>query len=263
MRVAVIQFQPALCDLEETIRRLDPLLEQCSAADLIVLPELANSGYNFVDKAEAWDSSESVGSSSFLDHLTRKCSELECEIITGLNERADERLYNSAVLLSADGLQGFYRKMHLFVDEPDYFEPGDVGLPVFEREYGTIGILICFDWCFCETWRVLALKGAELICHPSNLVIPGKAQKAIPVHAMTNRVFIATCNRTGSERDLTFTGRSIIADPAGEVLVEASQTEPEMMAVDIDLALARNKTMTRRNDAFGDRRPDQYGELVL
>jgi predicted amidohydrolase len=261
VKLAVVQFCPAFCDRDESIRRLDPLLDSCRGADLIVLPELSNSGYNFKSRDEAMQCAEPVDSGPFLDYLTRKSGELNCEIVAGFNERAGDRLYNSAALLSAVGLEGWYRKMHLFVDEPDYFQPGDLGLPVFDRDYGTIGILICFDWCFCETWRILALRGAELICHPSNLVIPGKAQKAVPVHAMTNRVFIATANRIGTERELTFTGLSLIADPRGEVLCQASQAQAGVTTVELDPAQARDKAMTRRNDAFGDRRPDEYGDI--
>ncbi|MDY7108357.1 MAG: nitrilase-related carbon-nitrogen hydrolase [Planctomycetota bacterium] len=261
MKIALIQFAPLLCDRAGTIRRLDPLIERARGAALIVLPELANSGYNFPDRAAAWEASESVASGPFLEYLAGRCEALGCEIVAGLCERAGDRLYNSAVLLSARGVEGIYRKLHLFMDEPDIFQPGDLGLPVFEREYGTIGIQICFDWAMCEPWRILMLKGAQLICHPSNLVIPGKAQRAIPVYAMTNRTFIATANRIGTEGELTFTGGSLIADPEGATLAEASQTEAATLIGDVDLAEAQNKALTPRNDAIDDRRPDQYREL--
>jgi predicted amidohydrolase len=120
---------------------------------------------------------------------------------------------------------------------------------------------VCFDWAFCEGWRVLALRGAEVVAHPSNLVIPGRAQRALPAYAMTNRLFIATANRIGTEGELTFTGRSLIADPAGEVLVDGPPDAPIAAMVRIDPARARDKALTPRNDAFGDRRPDQYGDL--
>jgi len=261
MKIALIQFAPALCDRAETIRRLEPMIEEGSGADLIVLPELANSGYNFADRSEAWEASEPIASSPFLEFLTGKCDEHICEIITGLNERAGDRLYNSAVLLSARGVEGIYRKLHLFMNEKDIYAPGDLGLPVFEREYGTVGIQICFDWAMCEGWRILMLKGADLICHPANLIIPGKAQRAIPVYAMTNRLFIATVNRIGTEGELTFTGQSLIADPEGATLAEASSSEAEVVVVEIDPSRARDKLLTPRNDAIEDRRPDQYGEL--
>jgi predicted amidohydrolase len=261
MKIALIQFAPSLCDRAGTIRRLGPMIEQCRGADLIVLPELANSGYSFANRRAAWEASEPIPSSPFLEFLTARCAEHACEIITGLNERAGDRLYNSAVLLSARGAEGIYRKLHLFMSEKDIFEPGDLGLPVFERDYGVVGIQICFDWAFCEGWRILMLKGAELICHPANLIIPGRAQRAIPVYAMTNRLFIATANRVGTEGELTFTGQSLIADPHGNALKEASSAGEEILRADLDLAQAGDKLLTPRNDAIADRRPDQYGEL--
>jgi predicted amidohydrolase len=261
VRIAVIQFAPALLDREETIRRLDPLFAQCDAVDLVVLPELANSGYAFAGRDEAMQSAESIGDSPFLDHLTQRCAGLGCEIVTGFCEHAGERLYNSAVLLSARGVEGVYRKLHLFMNEPDYFQPGDLGLPVFERPYGVIGIQVCFDWAFYEGWRVLALNGVELICHPANLVIPGRAQSAIPIYAMTNRIFIATANRIGTERELTFTGTSVIADPSGGLVDRAPASEAVVMQAEIGLELARDKMVTPRNHAFGDRRSELYGDL--
>ena len=101
-----------------------------------------------------------------------------------------------------------------------------------------IGILVCFDWIFPETWRVLALQGADIVCHPSNLVLPGFAQKAVPVHALMNRMYVVTANRVGTERDLTFTGMSVIADPAGEVLVRGSERECHVGIATVDLQRA-------------------------
>jgi predicted amidohydrolase len=261
MRIAFIQFAPAYCDLDETLRRLDPLLDQCRGADLIVLPELCNSGYNFASRDDALASAVSLDGGAFVEHTTEQCAQLDCEIVAGLNEQDGDRLYNSAALISSNGVVGVYRKLHLFMNEKDIFEPGDRGLPVFDRPYGRVGIQICFDWAFCESWRVLAVKGAEIIAHPSNLVIPGKCQRAMPVYAMTNRVFIATANRIGTERDLTFTGRSLIVAPSGDVLAEAPSGEPAVRIVEIDPADARDKMLTPRNDALTDRRPEEYTSL--
>ena len=122
-------------------------------------------------------------------------------------------------------------------------------------------MLICFDWVFPEAWRVLALKGADIICHPSNLVIPGLCQKALPVHAVCNRIFVVTANRIGTERDLMFTGLSTIANPRSDILVQASPDHEEVGLVDIDIALARNKNVTPRNHVFDDRRPEEYEGL--
>ena len=182
--------------------------------------------------------------------------------MVGFNERHNALLYNSAILIGPKGYIGKYRKLHLFMNEKDYFKPGDVGLPVFDIGLCKIGMLVCFDWIFPEVWRILALKGAEIICHPSNLILPGFAQKAVPIHALTNRVYIVTANRIGTEGDLSFTGLSTIADPKGEILVQASQAEEEVGIKDIDITMARDKMITHRNDVFSDRRPGEYSLLT-
>jgi predicted amidohydrolase len=181
--------------------------------------------------------------------------------VSGFNERDGERPYNSAVLVGPDGYVGCYRKLHLFMNEKDFFEPGDAGLPVFDIGSCKVGMLVCFDWIFPEAWRSLALQGADVICHPSNLVLPGLAQRAVPIHALTNRVFVVTGNRVGAEGDLSFTGLSTIADPRGQVLVQASATEEEVNLVEVDVSLARDKDITSRNNLWADRRPEAYSVL--
>ena len=119
-------------------------------------------------------------------------------------------------------------------------------------------MLVCFDWVFPEVWRMLALKGAEIICHPSNLVLSGLAQKTVPIHALTNRVYTVTANRIGTERELSFTGLSTSANPTGDILIQASQIEEEVEVADVDITVARDKMITERNDIFADRRPEQY-----
>ncbi len=123
-------------------------------------------------------------------------------------------------------------------------------------------MLVCFDWTFPEVWRVLALKGADIICHPCNLVLPGLAQQAVPVHALVNKFYVITCNRTGSEGDLSFTSMSTIADPNGEIICQSSKQEEETKLIEINIELARSKRITERNDIFIDRRPDMYKMLT-
>lgn len=262
MKIGFIQFSPILGDADTTMERLNPLLDLSEEADLIVLPELCNSGYNFTDRDQAWSTSEEVGQSRFIEYLTVKCRDAGRFVVSGFNERSGNHLYNSAVLVGPEGYVGKYRKCHLFMNEKDYFQPGDQGLPVFDTGDFRVGMLICFDWIFPEVWRILALKGADIICHPSNLVLPGLAQKAIPAHAVTNRVFIVTANRVGTERELRFTGRSIIVDPAGDVVIQGSETGEEIRIQEIHLDSAREKRITPRNHLFLDRRPELYRQLV-
>lgn len=253
-----MQFAPALGDVATTMRRLDRLVELAAGADVLVLPELCNSGYNFPSADLAWATAEPVGDSAFLRYLAGLCRRYGFHVVSGFNERDGDRLYNAAVLVGPEGYVGRYRKLHLFLNEKDHFQPGDEGLPVFDVGPCRVGMLVCFDWIYPEAWRVLALKGADVICHPSNLVLPGLAQRAVPIRALTNRVYAVTANRIGTEGELTFTGLSTIADPCGEVLAQAPQAEEAVCLVDVDLALARDKQITARNHILADRRPGEY-----
>jgi predicted amidohydrolase len=259
MKIAVIQFAPVFGDHEKSYEALLPLLKEARGSQLIVLPELANSGYNFSDRGEAYRLSEYPRNSEFVDHLTSFSRINGATIVTGFNERSKHDIFNTALVINKKGVVGKYRKIHLFMNEKDIFAPGNLQPELFEVSGVKCGALICFDWIFPEIWRRLALDGADLICHPSNLVLPGKAQQAIPVQAMMNKIYIATANRIGTERELTFTGNSIIADPDGEMIASASTDQAEVIFAEIDIAKSRNKMATPRNHVFDDRRPEFYG----
>ncbi len=261
IRIAIIQFAPVLADLDKTIGKLKILFTGLKGADLIVLPELANSGYNFISKEQAFALAEDPHSSPFLDFLLVMSRHFRAHIVTGFNEKAGDRIFNTALLLGPEGIAGKYRKIHLFLSEKDFFTRGDTGLPVFDIGEYKIGMLICFDWIFPEVWRILALKGADIICHPSNLVML-YAQKVVPAYAVVNRIFTVTANRTGTEGDVNFTGRSFIAGPTGKVIKRATATEEEVIVARVDPMLARNKMVTSRNDVFADRFPEEYHEII-
>lgn len=170
------------------------------------------------------------------------------------------------MLIGPNGVIGTYRKTHLFFEETIWFAPGDTGFRVLgigpERSRISLGLMVCFDWYFPESARTLALKGADILCHPSNLVMP-HCPDAMITRCLENRVFSITCNRTGYEERggkprLTFIGQSRIVSPMGEVLVSASPTADELSIVEIDPALARDKRLNAYNDLFAARRPVMY-----
>jgi predicted amidohydrolase len=264
MRIGFVQFSPTLGDVAQTIGQLDELSTAFAAADLVVLPELCNSGYNFASVEQARNLGEDAQSGLFVQYLASLCQRHDQHIVAGINERDQEtgELYNTAVLIGPEGAIGRYRKLHLFLNEKDIFRPGNLGLPVFDLGVCKVGMLICFDWIFPEAWRVLALKGADIICHPANLVLPGLAQRALPVHAVMNRIFVVTANRIGQEGELTFTGLSLIASPTGDVLAQAPETGVAVRIVDVDVRRARDKMITSRNDVLADRRPEAYSDLL-
>ena len=263
MKAGYVQFAPVLGDLDATIARLDRCLGSAPPADILVLPELCNSGYSFSSYDEAWACSEPVGKSIFIEYLESIAAKRGGYIVSGFNERSEDALYNSAVLIGPKGYMGTYRKLHLFFKEKKIFAPGDQGLPVFDVEGCKTGMLICFDWLFPEVWRILALKGVDLICHPSNLILPNWAQQTIPVYALINRVYVVLANRIGTEGKLSFTGLSLIAAPRGEILQQASATDEAVDVAELDPGKARDKMITPLNHVLQDRRPDVYRALGI
>ena len=155
-----------------------------------------------------------------------------------------------------------YRKAHLFYEETIVFSPGDTGFQVWDIGVAKVGLLICFDWIYPEAARTLTLLGAEILCHPSNLVLP-HCPDAMVTRCLENRVFSITANRIGFDQRgdkerLTFIGNSEIVSPRGRILYRASGDREDLAIIDIDPAEARNKALNHYNDLVRDRRPDLY-----
>ena len=189
-------------------------------------------------------------------------NEKKTSIIAGIAEQDENRSYNSAVVIGPNGYLGKYRKIHLFGTEKNCFNQGNLPLKIFDIGSARVGVMICFDWRFPETARTLALGGADLIAHPSNLVLPHCPQ-AIITRCLENRIFAITADRVGEEEripgeKLNFIGQSQVVDPDGNILVRASETEEEVHIVDIDLKKARDKYLNSQNEIFKDRRTDLY-----
>ena len=231
-------------------------------ADLLVLPELANSGYAYASPKELAPFAEaSDGRGPFLSTLQELAGESGALIVSGFAEKTPEGLYNSAAAVSAEGVQQVYRKTHLFADEKDLFLPGNSGLNVLDYEGMRIGMLICFDWIFPEAARTLALKGAQVLAHPSNLVLP-YCQQAMFARSLENGVFSITANRCGTEelgeKFLTFTGGSQLLDARGRLLCQGPPEGESVQVAEIELDDAESKWVTTRNHLFDDRQPEMY-----
>jgi predicted amidohydrolase len=261
MKVAIVQNRPEFGKVQDNLNRIEEMLVGKSA-DLFVLPELFATGYRFKNMDEAHQFAEPVPggmTSSFLLSLAKKNN---AHFIAGLVEIEGDRIYNSSVILGAKGFIGRYRKIHLFDTEKSCFHTGTDAPPVFDLDGVKVGVMICFDWRFPETARSLALKGADIIAHPSNLVLPHCPQ-AIITRCLENRIFAITADRVGKEEripgeKLTFIGQSQVVDPDGNILVRASETAEEVHIIEIDLKKARDKYLNAKNEIFKDRRPDLY-----
>lgn len=263
-RAAFVQGRPSFGRTSENLER-GLALAALVDADLVVLPELWSTGYVFSSKAELAALAEDAETGATALALKAAARRDKRHYIAGFAEVSRGRHYNSALLVGPQGVRTVYRKLHLFERENEWFERGDLPLAVHAVGPAKVGLLICYDWRFPEAARVLALLGADLIAHPSNLVFPG-AQDAMRVRSMENRVFTVTANRTGTEKrpggTVPFTGRSQIVDANGEVMVRASKRDATTQAADCDLATARDKALTKRTRLFAPRRPEMYGPLV-
>jgi predicted amidohydrolase len=248
MIVGFYQMNPRILDVETNVDAALHALESVTA-DMMVLPELFHSGYAFRSIEEVEQVAESIPG-----YTTEKLQEVAGDkgmtIVAGICERKKDTYFNSAVWVNEDSLKT-YRKVHLFLDEKKYFTPGNE-FSVFD----SIGIMICFDYFFPESARSLMLKGARLIAHPSNLILP-YCPDAMVLRSLENRVFSVTCNRIGEERNLTFIGQSQIIDSKGNILYRAGKDE-EVITREITIKDADSKYVTRRNHVLKDRNPQAY-----
>ncbi|MBI1731909.1 MAG: acyltransferase [Gammaproteobacteria bacterium] len=264
MRIGYYQFRPQFGRVSQNLLTITTALRE-AVADLLVLPELAFTGYYFRDRAEAYRLAEDPDDSPVFEALKALCREKRFHIVTGFAERRGANCYNSAALLGPDGLIHVYRKLHLFHDERQWFDPGDVPLRVLSISGARVGIMVCYDWAFPEVARSLALHGAEIICHPANLVL-SFCQQTMLTRSLENHVYAVTANRYGTDSRpqgrLRFTGRSQIAGPDGKCLHRAPAQRNELFVMDVDLAIARDKHITPLSDLFADRRPEWYAELT-
>lgn len=262
-RIGFFQFCPEFGEIARNLSAVIQALQQADA-DLIVLPELAFTGYYFRDRSELEHLAQDPQDSSIVDSLASLCRERGFYLVTGFAEKHLDRCFNSALLVGPEGLVGTYRKIHLFGTEQDCFDKGDTPLHVSEVRGIRVGMMVCFDWIFPEVTRTLMLKGADVICHPANLVLT-YCQQAMAVRCIENLVFAITANRYGTERrphgEITFTGQSQIVAPKGKVLHRSVPDRDDLHIVSVDIALARDKRIAMQNNIVDNRRPEFYQSL--
>ncbi|TXT47651.1 MAG: Nitrilase/cyanide hydratase and apolipoprotein N-acyltransferase [Spirochaetes bacterium] len=259
MRIAIVQNHPAFGEKKSNVEALIKAVGSVKA-DLFILPELSYSGYQFLSREEAFNLSDDM-KAPCLDALRNTAARNSAALVFGFPEKSKGKIYNSSLAVLPDGREYLYRKTHLFYKETLFFSPGDLGFTIFDYQDAKIGMAICFDWFFPESFRSLARQGAEIIAHCSNLVMP-YCQRADFAQAVQNRVFIATANRIGVEaresETLRFTGGSVLVSPKGDYLLEGPPDAPAVLAAEIDPRLAKDKQLNPYNNTFKDRRPEFY-----
>lgn len=270
VRVACCQLEPRVGHKTSNLAKTADFIERAAreGARIIVLPELCSSGYVFENRVEAHALSDAFDDGDSTNLWAGLARDLHVHIVAGFAERAGSTLYNSAAVIAPSGRLGVFRKVHLWADENLFFSPGNLGFPVFETEHGVLGVGICYDGWFPEFYRSCALKGAELVCVPTNWVpIPGQdptreamANILTMASAHANSIYIAAADRVGTERGQPFVGQSLITSYSGwPIGGPASATEEQIIYADLDLAQARRaRRWNDFNQVLRDRRPEAY-----
>jgi len=272
--VASIQMEPRIGETADNVARSIRMIEEAasSGAALVVLPELANTGYVFASRAEAFDLAEGVPEGASASAWIEAAKRLNIHLVAGIAERDGDRLFNSALVAGPRGHIGVYRKLHLWGDEHLFFEAGDAGLPVFHTEIGRLAVAICYDGWFPEVYRLLAMKGADIVCVPTNWVpMPGQsAERTAMANTLTmasahsNGLNIVCANRIGTERGQPFIGQSLIVGAQGWPLAgPATPDREEILYARINLKQSRHaRHLNAFNDVLRDRRDDIYDPML-
>lgn len=265
---------------EVCVERMLALLDQAIAEDveLLVYPELALTPYFPKRIREDYDQFfETEMPSKAVAPLFERARQAGIAFHLGYAERDGARRYNTAVLVDGDGtVFDKYRKTHLpglahpdpegsaRVFEPYYFAHGDTGFKVYATEKAKVGIAICQDRRYPESYRCLGLLGAEVIvCGYNTPAYPlslSHNELVLRAGAYENSLFVIGCAKAGLEDGVEFIGGSAIVDPLGQVVARASTTGDELVAarIDLDLMIPARK----RWNFFGRRHPEHYGILV-
>jgi 5-aminopentanamidase len=268
VKVACQQIAPAVGDLERNRRLTSDAIGAAVAAgaQVVVLPELATSGYVFESAEEARSCAEPADGPT-LRSWSREAARGNAVVVGGFCELGDDGLlYNSAAVADATGVMAVYRKIHLWDREQLFFEPGSECAPVVETRFGRIGVQVCYDLNFPEVVRGLALAGADLVVLPTNSPRFPRPEGERPMEivlamasAHLNHVFFAVCDRCGAERGVEWVGGSVVCNEWGWLLAgPPADFGPGLVLAECDLARARAKAWNERNDVLGDRRPELY-----
>jgi predicted amidohydrolase len=274
VKIACIQMEPVVGKKDDNVKRGVELVQKAAAqgASLVVLPELCNSGYVFESRDEAFTLAEEIPHGATCKAWIDVARRQGLHLVAGISEREGQALYNAAVVIGPSGYVGTFRKVHLWGAENLFFEPGNLGFPVFKTPLGRIGTFICYDGWFPESYRLCALQGADIVCIPTNWVpIPGQNERREAMAnilcmaaAHANSIFVAAADRVGVERGQPFIGQSVIVSYTGwPIGGPASPDREEIIYAEANLADARRKrNWNEYNQVLRDRRIDVYDEML-
>jgi len=288
VKVSLVQFEPEWLAPQKNLERMRTIAESEAkkGSELILFPELANTGYvtpagrgmppSFDDKTTATDfavryieAAEPIPGPT-TEALGEVASKHGVFIVVGicqLHPTVPATLYNSAVLIGPSGVLGIHHKMHIPFMEKHFFYPGNTA-EVYHTELGNIGMTVCYDGRFPELTRILALKGAEIVCSiwnlpwTSNEVLAGTdcLKHIAYTRSVENGIYYLACNRSGTEGDAKFKGHSAAVSPKGDIIASSESEDEEILAADLfnEEILKFRAQVT----VFQDRKPDLYSPII-
>ena len=265
----------------DNVSKAERLVRQAASdgAKIILIPELFEGEYFCKEQdAQNQQRAQTIDENLTISHFQKVAAELNVVLPLSVYERAGNALFNTVVMVDADGSQmGVYRKSHIpdgpGYSEKFYFSPGDTGFRVWATRHGRIGVGICWDQWFPEAARAMALQGAECILYPTAIGSEPQEptwdssrhwQRVMQGHAAANLMPVMAANRIGREvqntTEIDFYGSSFIADNTGALVAEAGRDTEEVIHATFD----RSALSTLRSSwgLFRDRRPELYGALL-
>ncbi|MFA6861075.1 MAG: N-carbamoylputrescine amidase [Bacilli bacterium] len=281
MKITLAATQMACSKIyDENIKKATQIIEKAKkkGADVILLQELFERNYFCqVEDYERFDFAEEYEHSKTLDYFSKVAKDNQVVLPISFFEKAGNCYFNSLCVIDSDGSRlGLYRKTHIptgsCYEEKFYFTPGDTGFKVFDTHFGRLGVAICWDQWFCETGRILALKGAQYMLFPTAIgsepILPLDSEphwhNAMVGQSALNIMPVVASNRIGTEKEkgseMTFFGSSFITDETGCVVAQASRDKEEILTHAFDL----DEIDRKRRDwgIFRDRRTDMYADIL-
>lgn len=251
-------------NLEKTLKLIEAAAK--NGAQLICFPELQlNTFFPQYEGKDVVDYAMSINDEK-IKKIREKCSEYKIIAIPNVYLKEDNKYFDASLVIGMDGeILGTSKMVHIVscdqFYEQDYYSPSDTGFKVYDTPLGKIGVIICFDRHIPESFRVCALKGADLIIIPTANVKGEPLEMfewEIKIPAIQNNVFVVMCNRVGKEGNMDFAGQSMVVDPSGDTIIKADDNE-QIVYADIDIS----KVVKCRNERpyISLRRPDVYSKI--
>jgi len=271
LKIAVCQLPLTIENPEVNIDLANAAIREAASrgAELIVLPELTNSGCIFRNIAELEVRATTLDG-DIISEWIRIAELLKVVIVAGLAIKDSGNFYNASVIIDETGCLGWYKKVHLWNDELDYFTAGEDTPLIVDTEVGRIATMVCYDIEFPEWARLAMLGDASVLAIPMNWPDSGRPSDQTPLPvllvqaaATQNKMIVAAANRTREERGVSWTGASLIADSDGLISIIADQSilnATQILIADVELPV--NRKIGPRNDLKDDRRPDLYRQIL-